>query len=84
LNSGNSRRGNLPNGNVLKGQRVVIAVDGGRTKIRINKKGRKNSKTNRHGFTGKWFEPKLLTIYVVNEEGKKVKNSEIPITNDGT
>jgi hypothetical protein len=26
----------------------------------------------------------LLTIYVVDEKGKKVKNSEIPITNDGT
>jgi hypothetical protein len=80
----NRELGNLPNGNVLKGQRVVIAVDGGRTKIRINKKGRKNSKTNRHGFIGKWIEPKLVTIYVVDEQGKKIKNSDIPITNDGT
>ncbi|AFZ28459.1 hypothetical protein Cylst_6714 (plasmid) [Cylindrospermum stagnale PCC 7417] len=80
----NRKSGNLPSGNFLKGQRVVIAADGGRTKIRINKKGRRNSKTNRHGFTGTWIEPKLLTIYVVDEQGKKVKNSEIPITNDGT
>ncbi|QFS49889.1 ISLre2 family transposase ISCst1 [Nostoc sphaeroides CCNUC1] len=80
----NRQFGTLPNGNVLKGQRVVIAVDGGRTKIRINKKGRRNSKTNRHGFAGTWVEPKLLTIYVVDEQGEKIKNSEIPITNDGT
>jgi hypothetical protein len=80
----NLQLGNLSNGNVLKGQRVVIAADGGRTKIRVNKKGRRNSKTNRHGFVGTWVEPKLLTIYVVDEQGKKVKNSEIPITNDGT
>ena len=26
----------------------------------------------------------MLTIYVVNDQGKKVKNSDIPITNDGT
>ena len=71
-------------GNILKGQRVVIAADGGRTKIRINKKGRRNSKTNRHGFSGEWIEPKVLTIYVVDENGKKIKNGEIPIINDGT
>ncbi len=54
------------------------------SRIRINKKGRKNSQTKRHGFIGQWIEPKLLTIYVVDGQGKKVNNSEIPITNDGT
>lgn len=75
--------GSLPTSNILKGQRVVIAVDGGRTRIRINKKGRRKVKTNRVSFTGEWIEPKLLTIYVVNEQGEKIKNGEIPITNDG-
>nr|AYN62262.1 hypothetical protein [Heteroscytonema crispum UCFS10] len=32
--------GTLSNLNTLKDQRVVIAADGGRTRIRINKKGR--------------------------------------------
>ena len=76
--------GKLLPGDTLKGQRVVIAADGGRTRIRINKRGRKNSKTNRHGFTGEWIEPKLLTIYTVNKNGKKIKNGEFPIINDGT
>jgi hypothetical protein len=80
----NYQLGNLPTGNILKDQRVVIAVDGGRTKIRINKQEDKNPKTNRYGFSGEWVEPKLLTIYIVNEEGKKVKTNDIPITNDGT
>jgi len=80
----NYQLGNLPSGNILENQRVVIAVDGGRTKIRINKEVDKNPKTNRYGFAGEWVEPKLLTIYIVNEEGKKVKTDEIPITNDGT
>ena len=76
--------GNLSSGETLKGQRVVIAADGGRSRIRINKKGRRNSKTNRRGFTGEWVEPKVLTIYTVDEKGKKIKNGEIPIINDGT
>ena len=80
----NHQLGNLPTSDILKDQRVVIAVDGGRTKIRINKEDDKNPKTNRYGFAGEWIEPKLLTIYTVNEEGEKVKTNEIPITNDGT
>jgi len=80
----NLQQGKLPDGNILKDQRVVIAVDGGRSRIRINKKGRKNPKTNKHGFIGEWVEPKLLTIYVVDEQGKKVRNGEIKIVNDGT
>ncbi|MEA5593394.1 MAG: ISLre2 family transposase [Rivularia sp. (in: cyanobacteria)] len=80
----NLKIGNLIPGNILKDQRVVIAADGGRTRIRIDKKGRKNSKTNRHGFTGEWIEPKVLTIYTVDKKGKKIKNGEIPIINDGT
>ena len=76
------QQGTLPIGSVLKDQRVVIAVDGGRTRLRINKKGRRHPKTHRHGYVGEWVEPKLLTIYVVDEQGNKSK--EIPITNDGT
>ncbi len=76
--------GSLATSNVLKDQRVVIAVDGGRTRIRINNKGRRKVKTNRLGFTGEGIEPKLLTIYVVNDDGEKVINGEIPITNDRT
>lgn len=76
--------GSLPTGKILKDQRVVIAVDGGRTRIRINKKGRRKLKTNRLGFTGEWVEPKLLTIYTVDADGKKIRTSALPITNDGT
>lgn len=76
--------GTLSNLNTLKDQRVVIAADGGRTRIRINKKGRRKVKTNRHGFVGEWIEPKLLTIYVVNEQGKKIRTGDIPVTSDGT
>ncbi len=35
-------------------------------------------------YKGEWKEPKLLTIYAVDEKGKKIKTGEVPITNDGT
>ena len=77
-------RGTLPSTNILKGKRVVISVDGGRSRL-INYQGRKrNAKSNRRRYKGEWKEPKLLTIYAVDEKGKKIKSHEVPITNDGT
>ncbi len=77
-------RGSLPSTNILKGKRVVISVDGGRSRL-IDYQGRKrNKKSNRRPYKGEWKEPKLLTIYAVDEKGKKIKTGEVPITNDGT
>ena len=78
------REGDLEKTNILKDKRVVISADGGRTRL-VEYKGRKrNKKTNRRPYKGEWREPKLLTIYAVDEEGKKIKTGEVPITNDGT
>jgi len=46
--------GNLPTLNILKDQRVVIAVDGGRTRIRINKKGKPKVKTKGASTFGRY------------------------------
>ncbi len=78
------RQGTLPTTPVLKDQRVVMSVDGGRARIRYAKKGKRHQKTNRHGYVGEWQEPKLLTIYAVDEQGKRVNTAELPVTNDGT
>ncbi len=77
-------KGDLPSTNTLKGKRVVISVDGGRTRLIDYQARKRNPKTNRRGYKGEWKEPKLLTIYAVDEKGKKIKNGEVPITNDGT
>lgn len=77
-------RERLATGHVLANQRVVIAVDGGRTRVRINKTGRRHPKTRRHGYVGQWIEPKLLTIYTVDDRGRKIKTDALPVTNDGT
>lgn len=79
-----SRRGEIQSEETLKGKRVVISVDGGRTKFRLPTGEPPNPKTKRKPYKTDWFEPKLLTIYTVDERGKKVKNGEIPIINDGT
>lgn len=78
------RQGTLSTTPVLKDQCVVISVDGGRTRIRRNKQGKRHQTTNRHSYVGDWQEPKLLTIYVVDAKGKRVNTTELPVTNDGT
>ncbi len=78
------KQGGLPAGNQLAGKRVVIAVDGGRTRLRRAKRGRKRKGKRHHGYYAEWREPKILTIYVIDKQGRKVASVEIPITNDGT
>jgi hypothetical protein len=54
------------------GRRVVVSVDGGRVRLRENKRGPK-SKKRRTRYKGAWREPKLLIIYVVDAQGKLEK-----------
>lgn len=60
----------LLEGNNVTGRRVVVSTDGGRTRLRENKRGPKTDK-GRTRFHGNWREPKLLIIYVVDENGKQ-------------
>jgi len=78
------QQGLLPVGEQLRGKRVVISVDGGRTRLRRPKRGRKAKGKRYHGYHAEWKEPKLLTIYTLDEQGQKVVSAELPITNDGT
>ncbi|MEZ4239068.1 MAG: hypothetical protein R3F59_23535 [Myxococcota bacterium] len=55
---------------VLVGRRVVVAVDGGRVNIRKRVAGRPR-KGGRKRFETDWREPKVLTVYVVGEDGKR-------------
>lgn len=62
----------LPSGTSAEGLRLVVALDGGRTRLRHNKAG-KRRKSGRHGYHAPWREPKLLTIYAIDDKGKKLK-----------
>ena len=77
------KQGTLTEGQLLADQRVVLSADGGRARLRRAKGGRRKA-SGRHGYSGEWKEPKVLTIYVVDPDGHKVSTQEIPVTNDGT
>ncbi len=76
--------GDLSPGNALRGKRVVVSVDGGRINIRTPKRRGRKRKSGRRGYGTNWREPKLLTIYVLDEEGRKVVSTEVPLVQDGT
>lgn len=56
----------------LDGKHVAVAIDGGRLRVRENPKaGRRRAKTRHRRYDAPWREPKVLTVYVVGEDGKK-------------
>lgn len=63
-------------------KRVVIAADGGRFRERVAKKGRMPDAAKRRGFDTPWREPKLITLFVIDEKGAIDKS--FPIQADGT
>ena len=79
------REGWLPAGNDFAGRRVAVQIDGGRVRLRENKKRRKNSrrKGSRQKFNTPWREPKALIIFEFNEQGKMIKKERQPLI-DGT
>jgi hypothetical protein len=62
-------------------RRILVATDGGRTRIRENYKGAPRA-SGYHGFVADWREPKLFVVYALDEEGRPARDLE-PIV-DGT
>jgi hypothetical protein len=60
----------LEAGESLAGKTVVIGIDGGRLRLRQKKRGRKRHGQKRQGYHTPWREPKLFTLYVLDEQGK--------------
>jgi len=58
----------------LDGYTLVIGVDGGRLRERETKRGKKKKGQKRQGFHAEWREPKLFTIYLMDNEGNIVKD----------
>jgi hypothetical protein len=63
------RAGGLNWAETVAGRRVILSVDGGRIRLRTTKRGPKTAK-GRHRYRTDWREPKLLIIYVVDEQGQ--------------
>jgi hypothetical protein len=64
-----------PNG-WARGTRLVIGVDGGRLRTRINRKGAPRANGYR-GFDAPWREPKVFVIYSIDNQGRRVKGSAL-------
>jgi hypothetical protein len=61
----------------VRGRRVAVSIDGGRTRLREKKRGPKTAK-GRNRYHGAWREPKLFIVYVVDAEGK-LERSFLPV-----
>ncbi len=67
----------------LAGKRVFISTDGGRCRMRIPaKSGRRRAKSRHRGYQAPWQEPKMLVIYVLDDDGN-IDESFRPVY-DGT
>jgi hypothetical protein len=60
-----------PASSLAKGMRVVIATDGGRLRERLYKPGRRRASGHR-SYDAPWREPKLLTIYLINDKAEVI------------
>jgi hypothetical protein len=73
--------GHFPCCEQLDGRCLVVCTDGGRIRIRTDKRGRRTAKKRRRYHTH-WREPKLLILYEVDEQGRS-KPAFAPLI-DGT
>jgi hypothetical protein len=77
------RRGELPLGSEFADQRVGVAIDGGRVRVRtVVKKTRVSGRTKRQKFRVEWREPKVVILFTTDEKGRMVRGSRPVI--DGT
>lgn len=71
-----------PTSGDLAGAHVVASIDGGRLRVREKKKGGRRNAKGHQKFDAQWREPKVLTVYVVDENGRRDKRSRVLL--DGT
>ena len=73
-------RGELGPEKTLAGRRVVVSADGGRLRIRRKRKRARSGK--RRKYIAEWREPKLITIYALDERGRR--DPEVKVQIDAT
>jgi hypothetical protein len=76
------RNGEMPAGTEFAGKRIVAQLDGGRIRLRKvtrKQKGKGKNKKQKRRYQGTWREPKLLTIYEIDQAGQKVRKSRTRI-----
>ncbi len=79
------RQGQVPAGTQAAGKRIVAQLDGGRVRLRkVSRKqrGKGKHKKQKRRYKGQWREPKLLTIFEIDDNGQMVRQSRARV--DGT
>lgn len=79
------RDGLMPAGTEMAGKRICVQIDGGRIRLRKvtrKQKGKGSKKKQKRRYKGQWREPKLLTIFEIDEHGQMARKSRARI--DGT
>jgi hypothetical protein len=64
------------------GRRLVISTDGGRLRLREGGRRGRRGKRGRRRYRTPWREPKLLTVYAIDDQGKR--DRRMPVFYDGT
>src|SRR5262245_12260367 len=59
----------------LAGKRVVVGLDGGRLRLRIDQSGAGQTPTRK--YTTEQCEPKLFAIYTIDPQGKKERQGDV-------
>jgi DNA polymerase III epsilon subunit-like protein len=59
----------------LAGKRVVVGLDGGRLRLRIDQRGSGQTPTRK--YTTEQCEPKLFAIYTIDPQGKKERQGDV-------
>jgi hypothetical protein len=72
-----ARKAPVPLRSSLAGLRVRISLDGGRARVRHTRRGRgiRPGANKRRPFELAWVEPRVLTIDVLDEEGKPLRSA---------
>lgn len=63
----------LEKGETVAGKRVIIAMDGGRSRTRVYEEG-KSGRAEK--FSTPWREPKMFVITTIDKEGKQTKETK--------
>ena len=66
----------------FKDERIAIGVDGGRVRLREGGRRGRKGKKGRRRYATPWREPKLFSVYIIDKQGKKVR--EVPMLYDAT
>lgn len=55
----------------VAGRRIAIGTDGGRLRSRVPRSRGRRKANKRRGFDAPWREPKVLTVYEIDNEGRQ-------------